>query len=854
MTTTAFTNELSHRSAKPIYIVTIAGLGDSNGLYKFCTRVPEYAIGDDRYKPILLEPPSITGARVDLTKGGVPKRTQLSFVLLDRKEYETDPGFFTRQTRSRQDPIDVISGRIFSQTSNYFLGNVAYSSNPYTVGQLIHIGSETMRVDQVQVATGFPDGVSRCAVFVTRAQLGTRARVHDASRIDLNVYALNPFLLTRSCNVYMTFDALAEADEEPLARDFRIGDVDLRNGTLYEIVTTSNEGMLEREIYSGGDDFIVGKATLTGGTQVPGTTTVINPRTVLVTAQGNASDEFFRANVFSPPPATYQQRQYGDTYLMVDGKDVIRGRFEAELTQYGIFPPPFTIQYRDYWDSGVAAIGEPLERFTDKDCREVFTDRSFRFQRPGEEMTVRPTDMFSDALAEEDGSTRNGAGRASTGAWRITRHPALVLLCLMCSSRIPGDGLELTNYVAGKGNFSGLRPGLGIGIPADLIDFDSFWAMFDATASLKFRGTYIEKPERFDEWATKEVLGPLGWLMRSRESDGKIELARLRVDIDQTVTGTDIGPDDIVAEGKDAMGGITHDVTFSEVVSTVTLKLTDKSGRPGTELRFPQSATTSRFGLDDAAVAQGKSVQFDIKSIDVQEQVPIAHLTGELQALYERVEILLRRFNVPVDRVTFTTDLSFLNVRTGDLFFLTAPWLVNVHSSSRGWADVPMEVIRRSLDLDKGLIKWECIAFPGRRQRVIPPTVWVRDHNGGNTWLVHDNRFGTRFPGASRASDLSGFNVGDRVRLVNPDGSEGGNGNLEDVTSFDEAAGTITLGGNFGGVSLNNKIITWAPATEATITSTQLDQGAFMGTKTSTALVGSTPLSRFGIKLLNRTP
>jgi hypothetical protein len=157
--------------------VTIEGIGDAtDGIWYLCDALPQFATA--AWRPWLTEMPDLLGERVD-PRGGLPEAGEVSASILD---YGDGLSAFLRYD---DDVIAFISGDVTaSMTAIEFTRAV-------TIGSMIYIGAEAMRVDSLAVGTIYN---------VTRATLGTEPQQHrdgDGVRSGL------PSLRTRRLTVYV---------------------------------------------------------------------------------------------------------------------------------------------------------------------------------------------------------------------------------------------------------------------------------------------------------------------------------------------------------------------------------------------------------------------------------------------------------------------------------------------------------------------------------------------------------------------------------------------------------------------------------------------------------------------------
>lgn len=849
MPTSRFLAKLSQRSAKPIYIIRIAGLGDETfGQYSFCSRMPDYAQRDPAlrgaYKDILVNIPSLINASLDYLMGGIAKRNVISFEILDVQEYPNDPGLMTRLSPTDEEPFDTLRPGTYISNTPYLFplldiqGTVlSPDSSQYYVGQLLFMNSEVMKITRVLNLNPTTDAPFLRA---SRGQLGTSPAVMNAINSPVGIYLRNNALLKRSVKLLMTFDGLSQQDEFELDNGYSINGYST-SAASFSFTANTEEALLDQQICSG--RMIKGRVAGDGLTAFNGLAGYHQgPAALTITTRNVSNDDFNNADIWSDVFDATLNPTFKDTFISIgDGDEVISGYFRE----------PTVFQT---WERGVFSTGKlnvhdnSTYKIDNKDFTEAFTTRiestfalivgntgafmthdvggcSFRYQSKGAENPVRDT------------------------TWNMTSHPVLVMLCLICSSKDDIGAIQLQNYTPGKGNFSGMRIGVGLGIPAEKVDFDSFWAVYEAMPTAKMSELVISKPMKFSEWAVQEILQPFG--LNLSIVDGLLTLRRWRSGIGTFVAGTDITINDIVIDTKTGKPQITHQRQLKDVISRVTYNIEQHNGEK-TSFNFNASDFPTIYGGAD--ISDGKTVEINLKSMSVND------IEGNVSIL-DRVVELLHRFRRPIDNVKFTTDFRFFANGLGDIFFMTCPNLVDYRRGTRGWVDKPLEVIGKQLNLDKGTIEWTCIAHMSQKYRATPPSAWVNAHAPGSSTVTPERfKFSTSTtafgqpPDADTKppSDASHFQPGDVVMLKRPNGVRISPTTTETVVSINDD-GTLTLSGDFGGATMTNNIITWADATAA-ITDTQMERGLYMGTRSASSVSSAKSIEhgRLGTSLMEK--
>ena len=718
---------LARRSVQPIYIITIEGLGDRYGQYKLCTRVPAYAKGDVRYKPWLYDVPKSIAQEIDIIHGGISKRGNLSFKVQDVQEYHGDIGAFSRATLEPEAFTLVHGTRVASGSTSFALNDVTNVVS----GTVLHINREAMVVTALSGST----------VTVTRGQLGTRQETHNwgGNTDAIEVFRdTNPVLNQRRVELAVTFDDVAEADELRLETGYRIGSAhELSIGCdVHMLSCRSEDDLLDGLIYS--NDIIQGGIGL-----------YIGDHTFVSDFFNAGSVE--RSNIWRSPDGVADENSVF-LRLAGDSGEIIQGRWDAQENETLGFTFRIGVNGRRGALETDIQASRNLVGF-----REVFVART-----DGPRQTQSGVPICGGAFRFEAPGAEGGA----RSAWRASEHPIVVMLCLLVGARQVGDRLQFNNYIAGKGNFSGLRVGVGLGLPASLIDWDSFLRVWEATPDYHVRNLVIQESEPFSEFASREILKPFGWTLRIR--NGLIELSTFRAGSGESTDGETIGIDDILL-GGDGKPQMSARVPLSEVASAVALRLKRPDGSTAPDFTLNDFDFPHVFGDARYTEYRGRPLTIECASIDREDMTTIAEMTNLM------LDLLLR-FRRPWSEVKLTTGMEWATkLNLGDVCFLTVPWLIDKRTGTRGWSDVGMQAVKKTLHLDRWTIEWEFIAHPARRRiPLVTPSIIISttaDVSGSVEFTASANVFttpGLRFGGIG--ADGDGFRVGDVVRLVDSSG------------------------------------------------------------------------------------
>lgn len=404
----------------------------------------------------------------------------------------------------------------------------------------------------------------------------------------------------------------------------------------------------------------------------------------------------------------------------------------------------------------------------------------------------------------------------SSGAWEPAVHWLDQLLILLLSSADEADGLELTNARTtgsawSRSNFSSLPPGFGAGLPHTLINWE-------AAEDLRARTWDWQVPyfvyghgrDTFMALGAREFLRPLGAFLSFEL--GRIRFGRSRAPMAGEASSLSISPANIVRRKVDRgvylpdLNDVSRDK--AELVGAVTYKV-GPSGLAATYSNGNMSGTYGQRGWYGAAEPPIE-IPFPGGDPARAERYGLAAASLLFRAHRPPVQIGVR-----VDAALFEAALA------GVLADVTLPELPNMRGS-RGWAGVVAEIMEREPRLESakggqasGATLWLRLRRYAESLRLgrIAPSAHVSGV-AGDVATVLDGRYTrTDTPGGLPLEDQLAFDVGDMVRLINPDGSPAAAG-VEDIR--DITADEITLSGNFGGSLAPGLVLTTADADDAT--------------------------------------
>lgn len=774
---------------EPIAIVTIDGVGEYRGPWKFCwPRVPTYAQRDPLYKAWGKKGvwPSILPEKVN-PLGGVAESGELMVELVDGVGWAPG-GFYDALTDLfRSDAVEVfrlqaaISATALSVALDGTFTALA-SIRPFE--DVFYIGAEALRV-------GSFDGSSTFAV--TRAHLGTDAIGHEAGS---PVFLRSPLLSGRRMRYYLTFDdptadASIETEQGPgwFVDGAPLGDL----LASYQIKGRSQLKHLDRLLRRRqGFTGLIRRVDEVG-------------QIVEMTVGPQLTDgSHFRGILWF---------KHDEEVLGLD----IDGAFgDSVNTNYITFP--VLEQWRGQGGTSKAPLKEGAELRQVMLADPATGHGSFRYQDRGGETSSR-----------------------LTGTWLQEKHPIAIALCLLTSSADPTDGLELTNWIAGNGNFSSLPPGFGLGTPAAQIDWASAFQVWRDNPGWELPYLRIEKSESGREFLNREILRPFGITITSR--GGRIYFRSFRLPI--AGTSGDVW-DETIVRSEPGQKGFRRPVLRAKeatqlAASTVVFKLRSPAGGE-VELIFTDASLPEVFG--DTRSAYG----LDQGRIEIEVPGARADVAGAVAMLRQRAIRLLYRYRRAPWELDLDTDLAQMLTDAGDTRRLTFPQLPVRATGTRGWVQVPIEILAKRPDPRQGRISWNALSFAvGGRFGLIAPSAVINGAPSGNVATCHQNRFTNPAETSLPNRDVLGFTIGDRVRLRALAGTiVATTPAYQTVQSINGPANQITLDGNFGGAWVSGHVL--VPAGYDSAVQAQRDLYVFYGDDTLTVGSASDPAYTYGEK------
>ncbi|TXH42466.1 MAG: hypothetical protein E6Q97_35710 [Desulfurellales bacterium] len=496
---------------------------------------------------------------------------------------------------------------------------------------------------------------------------------------------------------------------------------------------------------------------LTGKSQLKYLDRVLDRRPTIGTLNGFAPDQSSILYRFAGP----YNRHFQDRYFIQIGDSA-----DSEIVE---------VTVEDVWTivtHGVAGTRQRDYNIGDT-IRQVWTAHgaygSFRRQDPGAESSSRdPADWIVDPSAVN------------------------ILLNLATGKSDIFDFVP-DNYTAGKGNYSGLPSGVGIGVRAAELDFDSFLDVWYRAQNVILDGFALteSKPARA---VFNNILQLTGFDLTI--VNGKLYLGWTRLPLEDEITAA-WGVDEILAEEESENVFVPRvECSIDTDISAGAIVFTCRATN-GTDVEIVYTAADFPEVFGDAAGL----FEVDEKRFTIDARAVIVDLSGsEPEFLRQHALKLLYLIHRPLQRISLYTDLEQRSVQHSDLIAFTYSQIRNLETGTTGVTDLICKIVSKAVDFSEGEIHWEMIAIPGGRQGRIAPSARISSV-ASNTATVAANRYTeTGARGGLPTSDAASFAPGDRVCLQNRAGQTFVTTPAYQTVSS-VGTNTITLDGNFGGAA-----------------------------------------------------
>lgn len=389
------------------------------------------------------------------------------------------------------------------------------------------------------------------------------------------------------------------------------------------------------------------------------------------------------------------------------------------------------------------------------------------------------------------GSTSRASGWTASSNWID-----IILNILTSASK---GGTELTN-TATEGNWSHLPAGYGLGIPTSLIDVSALLALRSRTIDYVFPNfVYGDDPRPFSELITDWFLEPMGAYFITSGGKARIVLPRIPA-ADETVSYA-LGPEKILSMesgGRVRLPEISFGRRLGDFAQKVVLEVGPTKQR--TEINNQQAEL---FLGHYAHELRGKTVQ----------------VKGAREAdagLFERrwAEYLYLNHR-PVSVAEGKIDLSLWDWQPGDIGSISLDEVPNA-DGTRGLNNRLAIMLERQAAVplaDPANIQAKWQFYGDLKVGKIAPAARVTGWNAGTkTLTVAANEYTeTDADGGLPTADASAFAKGQKVRLINADGTPVSGVNKADTEEVVDVSGnTIEVTGDWGITPASGDILTFA--------------------------------------------
>lgn len=484
-----------------------------------------------------------------------------------------------------------------------------------------------------------------------------------------------------------------------------------------------------------------------------------------------------------------------------------------------------TVAYRSIWPGNIVffQIGEEIFK-VDSNAGLKYVERGLAATQTTDDSPAIGTKarvvMFAD---KTQGSFRWSPGPTpstsrSSGTWNASAHFVDILLCILTSSAIPGDGFELQNYDT-NGNWSSLPQGFGLAIPIASIDVASFLDVKARTGGYEFPWfIYGWESEPAMALIQRSFLKPLGCYITTIGGQLKLVLPRIPLVGSSTTT---VGDADLVEPP-------TARYDTKNALTTIKIKSKMPNGASAENIFRAQDFQGLSTGLGGVWASEEPSLELEVYGL-------AADASGLSELMHRIAERRLFRMARPYWILNIRTGLHLYQNGPGDLMALSHGELPDMQAGTRGWTDVPVEITGKvaRLEADFAGYEWAIIGYGPNSTKVgrVSPAARIISIAGTGPYVctVYANRYtDPNATGGLPTSDAAAFTIGDVLMLCFTSGLRQGVG-TQAITAL--GTNTITIDGNFGGALVATRILQYALASECT--QTQQDRFVFFADKTA---------------------
>lgn len=454
----------------------------------------------------------------------------------------------------------------------------------------------------------------------------------------------------------------------------------------------------------------------------------------------------------------------------------------------------------DTWDDGYhflsdgsgvvqAYMGTPSDLAASLGSQHVSYSAGIEEQAGGKIYTkvLSADTRYGSSFRWSPGTLFGGTASTSTtsGTWTETDHWVDILLCILLSPSAPDDGVAASsNYNSTYGNWCCLPTYAGLGIPHTSIDWSSWLEVRARTPGYRFPGFWFGyEPVSFSELATSSFLELIGAYITQSVSTGKYVLVMPRAAQASATAAFTLTASNILPEPE-------PEVELNEAQYQITI-----AGR----LRSGEEAGIAVNSLGAASRSSPSSFRTGVEEIKIEAWDLVFDAGGRGIAAASAVRALakLQAASVTIQLVCFW---DLYGMKLGDVGILTCPLIPDLSAGTSGVTSLPVMCtgIEYRLDSPSG-IQLTLLTFGSGRPGNRAASAWATSRSS-NTFTCTANYYstGTSIDGTP-AKDVSSFEAGDVVMLLDVLGDVAASGLTQTVVSVNAGASTITLDGSFSG-------------------------------------------------------
>jgi len=759
---TSFKGAASSLGAQWASVLTIEGLGDSAGLFYFCSNVPDFAASNANWRPWIRSEawPDVISETVNVM-GGLPDAGNIAVNLVDVDNT------LTSEWRTERGPITLASAAITKDSTSV---TVIDASN-IAAGDVIYMGTEAMKVGGKS---------SNDLTSLTRGYLGTDAASHAANE---EVYLSTPYLRGRRIKLYVSpIDAGSVADL------YLFGTYHVDSFSLSEDL---NSYVLQGKSALKYLDRLVSHEPL-------------NPEFVINVNQNDAG------RLFLSHPGTWDQWSAGAAFM----------RFDDEIVT--VKPSSLAPVIVDVMKRGQLGTQAGKADLKAQDSGQWILAADEDSSGPGAFRFISGGDWSQLSAGDKASTDRNSY------LWKRSAHWIDILLCIFTSSA-GDDGLELVNGHDTYGNWSSLPVGYGLGVPASVIDFESFVKLKNETPDFKFKAFHLDSESKpVKKCISEQILKPIGAYITTETGSIALRMPKIPL-LNSTLTAWDSS----VVLSKNAgdrrrLSDLQISQDVSKVATTVSFEVLNQSG--GKAVHTFKDSSFEGWSVGRTYYAKEESpLEFKVPGI----------INEGSQAFIKRLGMRkLFRFRRPMWSLRLGTGYDQAGIVPGDLVGLSHDDLPDTETGLRGWSNVACEIVGREVALDeKGArISFDLVAFTEARIGRVSASAYIVGTSGpdgdGNYALDLASNLYTDAAslGDLPTDDAGGFRALDVVTLCNADGSDGASTVTQAVVSV--SGDRVVIDGNFSGSLAAGKVLVFSD--RASAVSAQYDYFVYFAATTDT--------------------